>query len=103
MLDNEFLRASQKGDLSKLINLKNDISDWSLIRHSSSGDSPLHIAAREGHLEIVRFLCENWKEQKCTIEVVNLEMKTPLHEAAQFSRTSVVDYLIKKGFLDFLF
>lgn len=98
MLNKEFLRAAQKGDLTKCLELKNNINDWSIIRHGPSGDSPLHIAAREGHLEIVRFLCENWKEQKCTTQVVNLEMKTPLHEAAQFSRTTVVDYFIEKGF-----
>lgn len=97
MLNKEFLRAAQKGDLTKCLELKNNINDWSIIRHGPSGDSPLHIAAREGHLEIVRFLCENWKEQKCTTQVVNLEMKTPLHEAAQFSRTTVVDYFIEKG------
>ena len=98
-LSKEFLRACQKGDLTKIRRLasKNDLKDWSKIRHVSSGDSPLHVAAREGNLKIVKSLCSDWKDQKCTIDVVNLEMKTPLHEASQFSRTAVVEYLLEKG------
>ncbi|XP_033212359.1 ankyrin repeat domain-containing protein 16-like [Belonocnema kinseyi] len=97
-LSKQFLRACQKGDLSQIRRLGSEnIKDWSIIRHASSGDSPLHIAAREGNLEIVKSLCSDWKDQKCTIDVVNLEMKTALHEASQFSRTAVVEYLIEKG------
>ena len=98
-LSRKFLRACQKGNLAEIqrLVLENDIKDWSVIRHGPSGDSPLHFAAREGHLEIVRYLCGTWIEQKCAIDVVNLEMKTALHEASQFSKSAVVEYLIEKG------
>ncbi|XP_076244937.1 ankyrin repeat domain-containing protein 16 [Calliopsis andreniformis] len=98
-LSREFLHASQSGDLSKLKTLvsKYDVHDWTVFRHSTSGDTALHLAAREGHLNIVRYLCEAFEKPDFRVDVANKDMKKPLHEAAQFARSDIVIYLIEKG------
>ncbi|XP_017890724.1 ankyrin repeat domain-containing protein 16-like [Ceratina calcarata] len=95
----DFLHACQNGDLSRVEILvsKNNIQDWTPFRYSVSGDTALHVAAREGHLNIIRYLCEAFDKPDFRIDVVNKDMKRPLHEAAQFARSDVLIYLIKKG------
>ncbi|XP_034936142.1 ankyrin repeat domain-containing protein 16-like [Chelonus insularis] len=99
-LSKEFLHATSRADLDKLKDLCNqhDIKDWTFIRHEITGDTALHIAAREGYLEIVKFLCENWKNHSFkVVNVVNKDTKRPLHEAAQFAKSDIVEYLIDNG------
>nr|XP_003706405.1 PREDICTED: ankyrin repeat domain-containing protein 16-like isoform X2 [Megachile rotundata] len=98
-LSRDFLNACQNGDLSKVEALvsKHQVQDWTLFRHSTSGDTALHVAAREGHLNIVRYLCEAFDKPNFRIDVANKDMKRPLHEAAQFARSDVLKYLIEKG------
>lgn len=96
----EFLRASQHGDLIKLKELTQqfNIKDWTIYRHEVSGDTALHIVAREGHLEVAEYLCNNWKQPQFKVDVTNKDMKRPLHEASQFSRCDIVNFLIKQGY-----
>ncbi|KOC66925.1 Ankyrin repeat domain-containing protein 16 [Habropoda laboriosa] len=98
-LSRDFLHACQSGDLSRVETLvsKHNVQDWTLFRHSTSGDTALHVAAREGHLNIVRYLCEAFEKPDFRVDVANKDMKRPLHEAAQFARSDVVKYLIKNG------
>ncbi|KAK0097324.1 hypothetical protein PV326_002514 [Microctonus aethiopoides] len=98
-LSKEFLRITQRGDLIELENLssKYRIENWTIFRHDVSGDTALHISAREGYLDIVKYLCTNWQNPLLKVNVVNKDMKSPLHEAAQFSRYYIVDYLIQQG------
>ncbi|XP_063722185.1 glutaminase liver isoform, mitochondrial-like isoform X3 [Symsagittifera roscoffensis] len=55
----------------------------------------LHIAASEGHLEVVRFLVE-----RCSVERHPIDRwgNTPLTEAERFGHGEVVTYLKKNGF-----
>ncbi|KAK1127387.1 hypothetical protein K0M31_003928 [Melipona bicolor] len=98
-LSRNFLHACQNGDLSRVETLvsKYDIQDWTYFRHLTSGDTALHVATREGHLNIVRYLCENFQKPDFRVNVANKDMKRPLHEAAQFAHRDIVKYLIKKG------
>lgn len=99
-LSRDYLHACQCGDLSKIQNLtlKYDVQDWTIFRHVVSGDTPMHVAAREGHLNVVEYLCDSFERPvDFKVNVVNKDMKRPLHEAAQFSRIHVLRYLIEKG------
>lgn len=98
-LSRDYLHACQNGDLLKIKNLtlKYDVQDWTIFRHSVSGDTPMHVAAREGHLNVVEYLCDAFEMPDYKVNVVNKDMKRPLHEAAQFARTHVLRYLIEKG------
>ncbi|XP_076751287.1 ankyrin repeat domain-containing protein 16 [Xylocopa sonorina] len=98
-LSRDFLHACQNGELSRVETLvsKHDVQDWTLFRYFTSGDTALHVAARGGHLNIVRYLCEAFEKPDFRVDVANKDMKRPLHEAAQFAHSDVVKYLIKKG------
>lgn len=98
-LSRNFLHACQNGDLSRVETLvsKHDVQDWTHFRHTTSGDTALHLATREGHLNIVRYLCENFKKPDFRVNVASRDMKRPLHEAAQFARSDILKYLIEKG------
>jgi len=53
----------------------------------SSGRTPLHIASREGHMDVVRFLVEQLKfDVSCTDEDGTL----PLHLACQQGHMEIV-------------
>lgn len=103
-LSKEFLHATQRGDLDKLINLSEQwkIDDWTIFRHESSGDTALHISAREGYLNIVKYLCDNFSKPEFKIDVANKDMKRPLHEAAQFVKTDVLEFLVTQGIILYL-
>ncbi|XP_076659152.1 ankyrin repeat domain-containing protein 16 isoform X1 [Halictus rubicundus] len=98
-LSREFLHSCQNGGLPTVETLvsKHNIHDWTVFRHTTSGDTALHVAAREGHLNIVRYLCESFTKPEYRIDVVNKDMKRPLHEAAQFSHSEILKYLLEKG------
>ena len=55
-----------------------------------SEDTPLHLAAREGHIEVVSFLIEAGAE----INTKNENYITPLHIAAANGHTAIVEALI---------
>ncbi|XP_053982841.1 ankyrin repeat domain-containing protein 16-like [Hylaeus volcanicus] len=98
-LSRKFMQACQSGDLSRVETLASErnLQDWTLFQHSTSGDTALHVAAREGHLNVVRYLCEAFDKPDFRVDVANKDMKRPLHDAAQFARSDVVKYLIEKG------
>ncbi|XP_011300617.1 ankyrin repeat domain-containing protein 16 [Fopius arisanus] len=95
----DFLRAAQRGDLDKLkeLSYRCEIQDWTVYRHGSSGDTALHVAAREGHLEIAKYLCNDWSYPAFKVDVTNKDMKRPLHDASQFAHCDIVEFLIGQG------
>lgn len=97
----EFLQACQAGNLDKILELTKNhaIKDWTIFKHESMGDTPLHVAARNGNLNLVKFLLtsEFYDCKKCIVDVRNKDSKTPVHEAAQFSMFPALEYLIDKG------
>jgi len=97
----DFLRACHNGDVDKVETLveKHGIRDWSVFRHTASGDTALHVAAREGNMNIVRYLCECFNDlpMRFKVNVFNKDIKKPLHEAAQFAREDILKYLLSKG------
>ncbi|XP_018302806.1 ankyrin repeat domain-containing protein 16 [Mycetomoellerius zeteki] len=94
-----FLRACHSGDIHKMKTLveKHGIRDWSDFRYVTSGDTALHVAAREGNMNIVRYLCEGFNMLAFKVDVTNKDMKRPLHEAAQIAHEDILKYLLGKG------
>ena len=60
---------------------------------SENGNTPLHSACQNGHLEVAKYLIT---EHKCNPEHGNINGYTPLHSAACNGHLAVVKYLISK-------
>ncbi|XP_038056878.1 transient receptor potential cation channel subfamily A member 1-like isoform X2 [Patiria miniata] len=58
--------------------------------------TPLHLAASQGSLPIVKLLLSPPGSEK-TLTMCDVEMMTPLHRAAMFDHVDVVDFLIAQG------
>lgn len=54
--------------------------------------TPLHLAATDGDLAIVRMLIQH----DANVEAKNALQETPLHRAALFNRTEVIEFLLKQ-------
>ncbi|XP_015596636.1 ankyrin repeat domain-containing protein 16 [Cephus cinctus] len=95
----EFLLVCQKGNLEivKALVAKHNIQDWTIYQHAVSGDTALHLAVQAGHMNVVRYLCEELSLSQSGVNVTNKDMKRPIHGAAQFSRVHILEYLIQKG------
>ena len=57
------------------------------------GDSALHFAAANGHLEAVKLLCE----KGANVNRINEEDSTPVHVAAQRGNTDIIKFLNSNG------
>ncbi|KAL6342325.1 hypothetical protein AAG906_007539 [Vitis piasezkii] len=100
--------AAQFGQL-KCVNLILGLPSSSslLQRPNLKGDIPLHLAAREGHFEVVKALLDAAKAlptdietgleaDKLMLRMTNKEKDTALHEAVRYGQSSVVELLIEK-------
>ncbi|XP_072749840.1 ankyrin repeat domain-containing protein 16 [Anoplolepis gracilipes] len=98
-LSRDFLRACQNENILKMKTLvdRYGVRDWSDLRHLTSGDTALHVAARAGNMYIVKYLCECFDMPEFTLNVTNKDMKRPLHEAAQFAHYKIVKYLLERA------
>jgi ankyrin repeat protein len=56
-------------------------------------NTPLHLAAKAGKTDVVKFLVEEWPEG---MRATNCFHATPLHLAAEAGRTDVVDFLVEQ-------
>ena len=57
-------------------------------------DTPVHIAAAYGHLNIVKYLI---KEQNIPVYIKGDNDRTPLHYAAAYGHDEIISYLLSKG------
>ena len=94
---NTLLRKIQQGVLPE--NVEQSRKDVSLqpgcvYCAGSHGDAPLLVAARYGHLDIIKTLCEVYG---APLETANYDGKRPLHEAAQNGHAECARYLLTRG------
>jgi hypothetical protein len=90
-----FFRAIEENNLSKVRMALLRHRNWANIGHPIDMfcPPPLHLAANEGHLEIVKLLIDNGADVNGD-SIANL---TPLHGAALAGHTEVAAFLIEKG------
>lgn len=100
---NAFLRVIQHGDLpdvNQLHRLHPHLSHAPLsleaFLNSSNkhGDTPLLVAAREGHVALLELL---HRGHGMSLEHSNVDGKTALHVAAHNGQGNCVHYLLKEG------
>ena len=85
-------KATQSGDLD---DIKSRISkDPAKINERNEfGYSPLHMAVREGEIEIVKYLVS----QGADVNVKDVFNETPLYEAVSLGKIEIVKYLVFRG------
>jgi len=86
-LNKALLKAVKKGDLSKVQELVQEGADVNF--KTRSGDTPLHVAASNGHLEIFDFLLKNGADPT----IFNKKKKTPIDIACEKRRTKILEYV----------
>lgn len=87
-------QACEDDDLQEVRRLLKDGADLnSGYAADERGDTPLHIAAYKGFLDIVKTLITHGAH----IEVKNFEKLTPLFLACRTGQKNVVEYLLEKG------
>lgn len=79
--------------VSKIVHL---LAPTALSLHNHQGNTPLHWAALNGHLEVVKILVEN----KADIKALNIVGRSALYEASDNEKESVVDYLLEHGAIE---
>ncbi|KAF5283105.1 hypothetical protein FQA39_LY17412 [Lamprigera yunnana] len=89
----KILHATHINDLETVKQFDDDPEiHWCTVQHHKSGDTVMHIAARLGHVELLQHFLKS-----APVDVTNKDNKTPLHEAAQFSKDSAIQLLIDSG------
>lgn len=83
--------AAEEGEISKV--MKYTEAGLDLNNRDSVGLAALHYGARNGHLEIVRYLIENGAE----VDLPGMNDGTALSSAVGFGHKKVVDYLLSIG------
>lgn len=92
----KILRQIQNGNISELKSLisKGHTINISDLIYEKTGDSILNTAARTADADSLKYILQNFPQG---VNWKNKDNKTPLHEAAQFSRHENVELLIKYG------
>ncbi|RUS83847.1 hypothetical protein EGW08_008388, partial [Elysia chlorotica] len=68
----------------------------SLLSRKDSGSTPVHYAAKQGNLELLKTMYDfNSETYKEALQLADITMRTPLHWASMFDHHQVVKYLIK--------
>ena len=102
--------AARVGDKKNVEALLTKGTLASLLTKNSKNETPLHIAARSGHVHVVKFLID-WATQNTDVEIGgiqqvlrmrNMEGNTSLHEAVRNGHHSTVLVLVETNDSDLL-
>jgi len=84
--------AARRGDLERVRALLND--DPGVINSKDENwMTPLHMAAEQGHVNVVTFLLSN----KAEVSTANIVNSTALHSAAEKGHANIVELLLTSG------
>ncbi|GLJ27971.1 hypothetical protein SUGI_0549310 [Cryptomeria japonica] len=89
-MNNEVFQAAKNGDNKAIRNLY-DSNRRELKKVTFEGNTALHIAAREGHSELVEWILQNVKGLS---GARNSDLNTPLHEAAKRGNQKIIRTLL---------
>lgn len=88
------LLTSKYGNLDMMKFLIEEEKINTMPREKDSGQTLLHLAAANGHNQIIKYLIE---KKKLDMNIKDTNNSTPLHYAAAKNQDEVVKYLIEKG------
>lgn len=89
------IQVGKLPDLQKYLEKFKGLSSTDLlVAGNRHGDSSLHVAARYGHVALLRRLHE---EHGVPLNLVNSDGKWALHEAAQNKKKDCIEYLVSAG------
>ena len=90
--DKEILKATKKGDIFKIKSLLEEDTNLDLLNAKTAfdGDTPLHLAIREGHTEIAKFLLSKGTD----VHARNASGMSPLSLAINYGRLEIFNRLI---------
>ena len=88
---NELHEAVKRGDLSSVKKL---LKKLSVTTPNACKQTPMHVAAAEGHVEIIVYLYER---KKAPIDYQDRDGWTPLHCACHAGNLESIDQLLKYG------
>jgi len=93
--EKEFLKAADKGNLDEMRVLldSHPENDFLSAKDFVEGDTALHLASRNGHLEVVEFLLSKGVD----INLQNNFSCTPLSLAVSHGHLEIVKFLIRHG------
>ena len=87
----ELAKAAYWGRKDEMLHLLDSGAD--LLVRNESGDTPLHLAARNGHKDIIELLLEHGSD----VNDVNNKGLTPLHWVAMNGRLDIAALLLEHG------
>ncbi|GLJ27896.1 hypothetical protein SUGI_0547600 [Cryptomeria japonica] len=90
-MNNDLFLALETGNVGTLENFRQQFFNV-LGDVTFQGDTPLHIAARKGHVDLVTWI---FQLKPSLAEAVNKDNNTPLHEAAKSGNRELVRILLR--------
>ena len=91
-LNKTLLMAAGAGDKHTVEQVLNNGAD-STFKLRNDGYTALHLAAQNGHVEVVKLLIDSSADPNC-IYTMDMYNHTSLHLAAKFGHTAVVEQLL---------
>ncbi|KAG9292949.1 hypothetical protein G9A89_016311 [Geosiphon pyriformis] len=94
----ELIACARYGEFEEIKETISSNSTTYLITKDSSGNTALHMASANGHIDIVDFIIEMTKSTDISaVNIQNDSGNTPLHWSALNGHQKVVETLVKHG------
>ncbi|KAM0027046.1 putative ankyrin repeat-containing domain, PGG domain, ankyrin repeat-containing domain superfamily [Helianthus debilis subsp. tardiflorus] len=70
-----------------------------VLRHDEDGFCPIHLASKNGHLQVTKVLLDHYPDAR---EFLSKQNQNILHVAAENGKDNVVEYILKTKWAEFL-